>query len=76
MSISPVALINHRLERGIECVLHGEITRLSRSICRDQGNDIQGVTNPLSHKTLLTGVTSIIIGVSLLDTATATPWAW
>ena len=35
-SISPGALINHRLERGIECVLHGENTRLSLSMCRNQ----------------------------------------
>ena len=55
-SISPGALINHRLERGIECVLHGEITRLSRSICRDQGNDTQGLMNPQSHNyTLIDG---------------------
>ena len=39
-------LINHRLERGMECVLLGEITRLSRSIDRDQGSDTQGMTNP------------------------------
>ena len=31
--------INHRLERGVECILHGEITHLGRSINRDQGND-------------------------------------
>ena len=40
-TISHGALINHRLERGIECVLHGEITRLSRSKHRNQGNDTQ-----------------------------------
>ena len=49
--ISPGALINHRFEHGIECVLHGEITRLSRSINRDQGNDTQGVTNLSSLNT-------------------------
>ena len=36
----------------MECVLHGEITCLSRSINRDQGNDTQGVTNPKSHNTV------------------------
>ena len=46
-------LINHRLERGIECVLHGEITRFSQSIYRNQGNNTQGMTNPSSHNTLL-----------------------
>ena len=52
-SISLGALINHGLERGIECVLHGEITHLSRSIYRDQRNDTQGVTNPLSQNMLV-----------------------
>ena len=51
--ISPEALINHRLERGIECVLHGEITRFSQSIYRDQGNDTQELMNPSSQNTLV-----------------------
>ena len=46
-------MINHRLERGVECILHGEITRLSRSISRKQGNDTQGVTNPSSQNALV-----------------------
>jgi len=51
--ISPGSLINHRLECGIECVLHGEISRLSLSINRVQGNDPQGVTNLSSHNMLI-----------------------
>ena len=52
-SISLGALMNHRLEHGIECVLNGEITHLIWSIYRDQGNDTQRVTNPSSHNTLI-----------------------
>ena len=52
-SILPEALINPRLESGIKCVLHGEITHLIRIIYRDQGNDTQGVMNPSSHNTLI-----------------------
>ena len=46
-------MINHNLECVIECVLHGVITCLSQSRKREQGNDTQGVTNPLSHNTLV-----------------------
>ena len=52
-SISFGALINHGLERGIEYLLHSEITRLCQSIYRDQEIDTQGLTNPQSHNTLI-----------------------
>ena len=48
-SILPGALVIHRFECGIECVLHCKITRLSQTRNTDQGNDTQGVMNPLSH---------------------------
>ena len=52
-NILPGALINYRLDRGKECILHGEITLLIRSICRDQGDDNQGTMNPSSHNTVV-----------------------